>query len=99
MNIIYTRQVQQQLKSIKSFIEQDNPQAAKTHLIKIKSKIELLASFPYLGQINPILNKSDIRDWILLGYKVIYKISKNQITILAIYKHIDFDESSVNEET
>lgn len=38
MNIIYTRQAQQQLKSIKSFIEQDNPQAAKTHLIKIKSK-------------------------------------------------------------
>jgi len=27
-----------------------------------------------------------------LGYKVIYKINSNNIVILAIYKHMSFDE-------
>jgi len=27
-----------------------------------------------------------------LGYKVIYKINRNDIVILAIYKHMSFDE-------
>ncbi|PIX78117.1 MAG: type II toxin-antitoxin system mRNA interferase toxin, RelE/StbE family, partial [Piscirickettsiaceae bacterium CG_4_10_14_3_um_filter_44_349] len=57
MKIIYTKQAQIQLKEVKAFIAKDNPRAAKTHLLQIKSKIELLADLPFIGQINPILNK------------------------------------------
>jgi plasmid stabilization system protein ParE len=62
MKIIYTKQALTQLKAIKTFIAQDNPKAAKTHLLQIKSKIELLADFPFIGQINPILNKPSVRN-------------------------------------
>lgn len=96
MKIIYTKQAQTQLKAIKTFIAKDNLTAATTHLLQIKSKIELLADFPFIGQINPILNKQAVRDWVILGYKVIYKVSENQLVILAIYKNIDFDESTLS---
>lgn len=96
MKIIYTKQAQTQLKAIKAFVAKDNLTTATTHLLQIKSKIELLADFPFIGQINPILNKQAVRDWVILGYKVIYKVSENQLVILAIYKNIDFDESTLS---
>ncbi|HEY9018516.1 type II toxin-antitoxin system RelE/ParE family toxin [Thiomicrospira sp.] len=99
MKIIYTKQAQTQLKAIKAFVAKDNLSAATTHLLQIKSKIELLADFPFIGQINPILNKQAVRDWVILGYKVIYKVSENQLVILAIYKNIDFDESALSENS
>ena len=39
------------------------------------------------------MNIETIRDYVVLGYKVIYKINKNSISVLAVYKYIDFDET------
>jgi hypothetical protein len=44
------------------------------------------------------MNLDYIRDYIIFGYKVIYKVNKRSITILAIYKYIDFDESEMDME-
>jgi len=97
MKIMYTKQAPIQLKEGKAFIAKDKPRAAKTHLLQIESKMELLADLPFIGQINPIRNKQSVRDWVVLGYKVIYKVSENQLVILAIYKNIDFDDSTLAE--
>lgn len=42
------------------------------------------------------MNMPHIRDYVVLGYKVIYKINKENITILAIYKYIDFNEREIS---
>jgi hypothetical protein len=34
----------------------------------------------------------------VLGYKIIYKINIKTITVLAIYKYVDFDEKQINVE-
>jgi len=39
------------------------------------------------------MNVETIRDYVVLGYKVIYKNNKKSIIILAVYKYIDFDEA------
>jgi hypothetical protein len=36
------------------------------------------------------MNLKRIRDFVVFGYKVIYKINAESITVLAIYKNIDF---------
>jgi hypothetical protein len=41
------------------------------------------------------MNMHHIRDYVVLGYKVNYKINKENITILAIYKYIDFNERDI----
>ena len=93
MKIIYSKSVKEQLFRIKEHISKDNRQIAITHLKQIKSKIEILGKYPYIGKVNTTLNNPKIRDFILLGYKIIYKINIKSITILSIYKYIDFDES------
>jgi len=94
--IIYPREVKEQLLAIKEYISKDSNRNAARYLIKIKQKIELVSKFPFIGKINATMNVDYIRDYIVLGYKVIYKVNKKSITILAIYKHIDFDEAFLN---
>jgi plasmid stabilization system protein ParE len=97
MKIIYTKSVKEQLYKIKEYITQDNREVALRHLSNIKSKIELIGKYPYIGKVNTTANNPNIRDFVVLGYKVIYKINEKTITILAIYKYIDFDETSLEE--
>lgn len=95
MRILYSKQAREQLYGIKRYISSDNPGFAVEYLKRIKSKIEILKTFPYLGKVNATFNIPAIRDFVVLGYKVIYKVHNETITILAVYKYIDFDESSV----
>lgn len=85
------------MQSVKDFISLDNKTVAISYLSKIKNKIEMLATYPYIGKVNATMSLPFIRDYIVFGYKVIYKINKDKesITILAIYKYIDFDEKDI----
>ena len=97
MKIYYSLQVKKQLNSIKEYIAKDNKSIATQYLIKIKEKIELIGIYPYIGKSNSTMNLDHIRDFIVYGYKVIYKINKRSILILAIYKYIDFDENELDK--
>ena len=94
MKIVYAKQAKEQLQNIKEFISLDSKTVAMRYLFKIKEKIEILSIYPYIGKINATMNVDNIRDFVILGYKVIYKINKDNIIILTIYKHIDFDEKN-----
>lgn len=95
MKITYSKQAKEQLFDIKDHISQDNKAVAVKYLSKIKHKIEILEDYPYIGKINSTMNVKSIRDFVAFGYKIIYKINTKTITILAIYKYIDFDENSI----
>ena len=97
MRIIYSKSVKEQLLNIKEYIAKDNKRVAIEYLKKIKSKIEILGKYPYIGKVNASMDNHKIRDFVVLGYKVIYKINEKSITILAIYKYVDFDESALDE--
>ena len=55
----------------------------------------MLGDYPYIGKVNTTMNLRYIRDFVVFGYKIIYKINIKTIVILAIYKYIDFDENSI----
>ena len=95
MKIIYSLEAKNQLQEIKEYISLDNKNKAINHLKQIKSKIEIIGKYPYIGKINATMDNEKIREFIILGYKVIYKINNKSITILAIYKYINFDESKI----
>lgn len=95
MKIIYSIQAKKQLYSIKEYISLDSKENAIEYLSKIKNKIEILNSYPYIGKVNSTFNLDYIRDFVVFGYKIIYKINKENILILAIYKYIDFDETTI----
>lgn len=93
IKIRYSSGAKQQLFEIKEHISKDSKNIAIKHLLNIKSKIELIGKFPFIGKVNATMNVETIRDYVVLGYKVIYKINKKSIIILAVYKYINFDEA------
>ncbi len=95
MTLRYSKQAVAQLHDIEAYIAQDSKVVAVRFLEKIKNKLELLIDFPYMGKVNATANRDDIRELVTFGYKTIYKINEQSITILAIYKYINFDESSI----
>jgi plasmid stabilization system protein ParE len=95
MNVKFSPLAKQQLFAIKRYIAKDSPKNAKHYLEKIKAKIENIAKFPYIGKVNATYSVDTIREFAIFGYKVIYEVEAKQINILAIYKHIDFDERNI----
>ncbi|CAA6821295.1 MAG: Unknown protein [uncultured Sulfurovum sp.] len=95
MKIIYALEAKNQLLAIKEYIAIDNKNRAIQHLRQIKTKIELLGKYPYLGKVNATIDNERVREFVVMGYKVIYKINEKSITVLVIYKYIDFDETSL----
>lgn len=96
MRLIYSQEVKEQLQNIKEYVSKDNKEYAREYLLKIKSKLEILKDYPYIGKVNATFNIEHIREFVVLGHKVIYKINQNSIYIMAIYKYIDFDEAKID---
>mgnify|MGYP000042567962 CR=1 FL=1 len=96
MRLIYSQEAKEQLKNIKEYISKDNKDVARQYLLKIKSKLEILEDYPYIGKVNATFNIENIREFVVFGHKIIYKINQNSIYVMAIYKYIDFDETKVD---
>jgi toxin ParE1/3/4 len=84
MKIFYSEQAKNQLQNIKNYIAKDNNKIATQYLLKIKEKIELIRSYPYIGKVNSTMNLEKIRDFIVYGYKVIYKINTRSIKLFTL---------------
>ena len=54
-----------------------------------------MLSSPYIGKVNAVYNREDIRETVIEGYKTIYQIKPPHIIVLVVYKNIDFDEASM----
>ena len=95
MRIRFSKTAKEQLHEVKSYIARDNPQVASQHIKKIIDRTKKVLSSPYIGKVNAVYNREDIRETVIEEYKTIYQIKPPHIIILVVYKNIDFDETSM----
>jgi toxin ParE1/3/4 len=83
MKIEYVRAALRDLESIRSYIANDNPEAAQRVVARIKEAISRLEGFPYSGRPGPrgtrLLSVTGV------PYIVIHRISGDTIKIVAIF--------------
>ncbi|MGA7876967.1 MAG: type II toxin-antitoxin system RelE/ParE family toxin [Desulfoferrobacter sp.] len=84
MKIIWSPLALDRAAEIAEYIAQDKPSAAEKWVDRIFSKVEQLKSSPALGRIVPEISNSQFRELIYGNYRIIYRIEKNQISILTI---------------
>lgn len=53
---------------------------------------------PYVGKVNTTFDDETIREIVLDGIKIIYKIYPKSVVVLMIYRYIDFNESNIDTE-
>ena len=86
VQINWTHQAKNDLKSIADYISKDSKRYAKLQVVRLKNRTDVLKNYIHSGRIVPELNIVDIRELIEGNYRIVYKIvSKRQIDILTIH--------------
>lgn len=84
MKIVWSPLAIERVSEIADYIALDNPLIAEQQIDIIFKKVEGLNEFPEIGRIVPEIKNNQFREIIYGNYRVIYKNSKNQISILTI---------------
>ena len=84
MKIIWSPLAIDKASEIAEYIAQDKPSAAENWIDTLFSRIDKLKASPEIGRIIPEINNNQFRELIYGNYRIIYRIEKNQISILTI---------------
>jgi plasmid stabilization system protein ParE len=84
MKIEWTEPSISDLQHIRDFIAKDSKYFAARFIEKIIFKIDRLPDFPKLGRVVIEANDEAIRELIYQKYRIMYRVEKERILILAI---------------
>lgn len=86
VQIRWTIQAREDLKSIAEYIALDSVKYAKLQVARIKIRTLILNTNIHIGKITPEFNNPDIRELIEGNYRIVYRIkSETHISILTIH--------------
>ncbi len=80
----WSEEALEDIESIATYIEKDSPVYAKAVVTKFFEKAELLQEFPKTGRVVPEFDNETIREIFVYSYRLIYKIEKNVVLLVAI---------------
>ena len=86
MRIVRTRKFLNKFKKILAYIAKDKISASKKFREELNKKLNDLDHFPYKYRKSFYFDDENIRDLIFKGYTIIYKIEKDKIIVLDIFK-------------
>ena len=83
--IIWSELALDDLKNIHDYISKDSMIYANRVIEKIIQRIDQLEHFPKSGRVVPELNNNSIRELIQNNYRIIYKVTTQEIFIVSIH--------------
>ena len=98
MKVEWSKPDDDDLYNIKEYITSDSSYYARQFVNKILSATKKLQEFPMIGRVVPDQDDENIRELIFQSYRIIYRIKKKCIQILAII-HGSRDLSSKEVKT
>ena len=73
------------LKSIHNYISKDSKLYEERFIEKIITRVDQLEKFPKSGRVVPEFDKPDLRELIEGNYRIIYKATATQVSILRVH--------------
>jgi plasmid stabilization system protein ParE len=84
-DVVWTEQALDDLDAVCSFIARDAPRYAEAFAARVFQATERLARFPRSGRVVPEMGEEPIREIIVQGYRVIYRLSGDEVQILTVH--------------
>ena len=84
LKIIWSQDALEDIDSIANYIEKDSVTYAKIVVRNIFSKVTILPDFPLIGKVVPEYQNENIRELFIYSYRLIYKIDKKSLAIVAV---------------
>jgi toxin ParE1/3/4 len=83
--VTWTEQALENLDAICLFIARDAPRSAELFAARIFRVTDRLEQFPHSGRVVPEIDRQDIREVIVHGYRIIYRLSPEAVQILTVH--------------
>lgn len=84
MKITWSPLALERVREITDYIAKDNVEAARQLAIELFGAVERLKDFPQSGRMVPEAGRADIREIIHEKYRIVYRIEKQQVSILTV---------------
>lgn len=98
MKVNFSHDSKEFILKLRDYISNNSPSRATQYTTKLVSRISDMLQHPYVGKINTTFEDETIREIVLDGIKIIYKIYPKSVAVLMIYRYVDFDESNIDTE-
>ncbi len=85
VKLIWTEFAVEDLRLIHEYISRDSKRYADRFIEKLINRIDQLESFPKSGRVVPEFNLESIRELIEGNYRIIYKMSTCEVTIIRVH--------------
>lgn len=85
VKLIWTEFAVEDLRLIHEYISRDSKRYADRFIEKLINRIDQLESFPKSGRVVPEFNLESIRELIEGNYRIIYKMSTSEVTIIRVH--------------
>lgn len=86
MNLRWTRRAERQLLEIGQYIARDKPAAARRWVERLRRKAQQAAENPGAGRVVPELDRQDIREVLLRGYRIVYLVADEAVEVLTVFE-------------
>jgi len=81
---VWLRAAEQDLDAIADYIAHDSPAYASAIVQKMLAAATNLAEFPLIGKAVPEWSDTTIRELLIYTYRLIYRINKDSVLVLAV---------------
>lgn len=86
MRVVWSLKARRDLADIHRFIARDHESAAVRWVRRLQKRARDAADMPYSGRMVPEYGREDLREVLLKGYRIVYRVRVEQIEILVVYQ-------------
>ena len=86
MRLRWTLQARDDLRAIRRFIARDKPEAARRWVQRLRERARAAARMPDSGRAVPELQLPDVREVILGGYRIVYRVERRDVVVLTVFE-------------
>ncbi len=86
MKVIWSKESLNRLIEIEEFIAEDNPHKAIDFIDLLVSRSYLIEENPKMGRTVPEFSDPNIRELMIKGYRLVYRLGKGKIDILTVFE-------------
>lgn len=83
-SVVWTEPGYESLEDVRRYVAQHSPQTAQAVVERIVRATRQLETFPDSGRLLPDSDGPNVREIIVLGYRVIYRVTGNIVEILLV---------------
>ena len=86
MKLRWTKRARRDLIEIGRYIARDKPEAARRWVERLRQRARDAAETPLFGRKVPEVDREDVREVLLRGYRIVYRIHASEIRVLTVFE-------------